>query len=128
MQCFGIYALYHVSNESDAATEAIAIQKPEIVATDVFYLPEQTPRLFFEKQVLEINDSNVDKLVETLRNSPQKEFILVLSPTFRRISDETLAKLLEAAPAVENVKVFEQQPGSGFINLFITTCRVKDLP
>ena len=74
------------------------------------------------EQLKGTND-NAEKLLRTLRTRGEKEFLLVLSPGFRRIADPTLAKILAAAPPVAEPVVFRREPNSGFMELFIARCR-----
>ena len=125
IQCYGLYALWHVADESDSLSRLLETAAPKTVVTDVFFLPEQTPRIFFEKQVLEVTNDNAEKLLRTLRARGEKEFLLVLSPGFRRITNPTLAKIISAAPPIADPVVFrrEPEPHSGFMELYIAHCR-----
>ena len=123
IQLYGLYALWHVAREGDELSRLIEAAPPKTVVTDVFFLPEQTPRIFFEKTVLEVNDRNAEALLRALRARGEKEFLLVLSPGFRRLSDPMLAKLLAAAPVVEEPIHFRREPGSGFMELYLARCR-----
>ena len=123
IQCYGIYALWHVADEGDSLSRLLEKSPPKTVVTDVFFLPEQTPRIFFEKEVLEITNDNADELLRKLRQRGEKEFLLVLSPGFRRITDLTVAKIIAVAPPVAEPLVFRREPNSGFMELYIAHCR-----
>ena len=123
IQCYGIYALWHVADEGATLSRLLETAEPKTVVTDVFFLPEQTPRVFFAKTVVEITDDNADELLRKLRQRGEKEFLLVVSPGFRRITDPTVAKIISAAPPVAEPLVFRREPGSGFMELYIARCR-----
>jgi len=124
LQIFGLYALAQVSEEGEELTVLVENLPQKTIVTDVFFLPEQTPRLFFSKEILELSNHNSSDLISFLQQHPGREFILILSPGYRRISNDNLAKLLAAAPLAGEPLIFKRQPGSGFMELFIAICRV----
>ena len=125
LQIFGLYALSAVSEEGEELSRLVEKMPQKMVVTDVFFLPEQTPRLFFSKNILELNNQSCDRLTAFLQQHPGEEFILILSPGYRRIANANLAKLLAAAPLTGEPVIFKRQPGSGFMELFIGVCRIN---
>ena len=127
MQAMGIRMLFGVAEDAARAEATVAALEPRAVVSDVFFLPEMTPRLFFAKQWLYLKrDDRVDDLLAALRRRGVKRFTLVLSasPQFRQVSDAGLARLLRAAPPV--APPFRlPAPGSGFMGLLIAECRLQ---
>jgi len=122
LQCYGLYALNRVAEDS-AAVEAALLRAPgKTVVTDVFYLPEQTPRLFFGKTVVQVLSANdLELLRKFLAGRGEKEFTLVLSPRFRRLPDPVLRELITAFPlTAPPVRLTGK---GGFPDLFASQCR-----
>ena len=90
--------------------------------TDVFYLPEQTPRLFFGKTVLQVlSAKKLEILKKFLAGRGEKEFTLVLSPQFRRLPDPALKELISAFPLAAPPARLTGK--GGFPDLFAAQCR-----
>ena len=102
LQCGAFTALVNVSRESAELEKLMNALPEKTVVTDVFFLPEQTPHLFFTKTILQIDGRNTAKLAEYLKADRTDGFILILSadPRFRRISNAGLANFLDAAVPV----------------------------
>ncbi|MDR0933158.1 MAG: hypothetical protein LBM70_09105 [Victivallales bacterium] len=125
LQLLGIYMLFGVAKEAARAEQAIAGKTPEVVVSDVFFLPEMTPRLFFEKKWLFVkNDTEFDALIMNLKSAGVNKFTLVLSPHFRSLSDWAIAKGLACAPLVAKPERI-LAPMSGFLELLIGECRLQ---
>ena len=125
LEFHGLQMLHAVSGESAEITAAIRETPGETVVSDVFFLPEQTPELFFERKWLFVKSSSqIPELLAVLRAGKVREFTLVLSPTRRRIDDAHLQMLLTAAPPTRPVR---ELPGrkSGFLALLIAECRLQ---
>ena len=120
-------ALRNVATESAEFERAVTALPEPTVVTDIFFLPEQTPRLFFAKDVFRFDDRSLVPLVDRLRSDGRRDFILLLSadPRFRRVSNEKLALLLSAAEPVAPPEQFIRPAGSGFMNVHIVRCRLK---
>ena len=120
-------ALRNVATESAEFERTIGALPETTVVTDVFFLPEQTPRLFFDKDVFQLDNDNVAALTERLRRDGRRDFILLLSadPRFRRIDNEQLARLLSAAVPLAPPERFVRPDGSGIMNIHIVHCRLK---
>lgn len=127
LQVLGIRLLFGVAEDVARAEATLSALEPEVVVSDVFFLPEQTPRLFYGKQWLHVKqDADIDALVALLREKKVKHFILVLSglPNFRQLSDAGLKRLFEAAPP--SARPFAlSAPGSGFMELRIAECGLQ---
>lgn len=117
-QLAGINALYNVSTECAELEQTIRKMNTPVVASDVFYLPEMTPRLWFERVMLDI--SKCENIGVILREAP-KEMLLVISPLpqFRRIKDTDLRMLLKDYDIPAAPIHFKRKTGTGFIDLFI---------
>ena len=93
--------------------------------SDLFFLPEQTPQLFFEKRWLFVkDDASAAELPALLARHGVREAVLVLSPRFRNLSDEALRRLLASMPLTAPPERF-QAPVSGFLELFIGKLRLQ---
>lgn len=117
-QLAGVYSLRQISNECRELENVIRQMKTPIVASDVFYLPEMTPRLWFENLMLDISkSSNVEKISQ----SAPGEMLLVISPNpqFRRIGDNNMSYLLKNYDIPAAPVHFKKSSGTGFIDLFI---------
>ena len=123
IQLYGIFALFRVSGESHAIEQRLLGASEKIIVTDVFYLPEQMPRLFFEKDVVQvISKEDITLLRQFLKEHKAARFTLLLSPRFRRMDDAVLKKLLTAFPLLSQP---ERLTGKGgFPDLFRGTCAV----
>lgn len=117
-QLAGIYSLNAISRESSNLENTIRQYKTPIIASDVFYLPEMTPRLWFENVMLDISTSEKADSIKELR--PQ-EMLLILSakPQFRRITNTDLAELMKNYTPQTGVQHFRMSKGTGFIDLLI---------
>ena len=124
-QLSGIHSLNTISKESLALENLIRSHKTQAVISDVFYLPEMTPRLWFENTFLDISKpQNAGKLVE---NMPEK-VLLVLSaaPQFRRISNQDLSRILQKCDIKSAPQRFRMERGTGFIDLIILPVSAKE--
>ena len=125
MQLFSLYALYFVSHESSAFEKIVNQRKEKIVVSDIFFLPEQTPRIFFNKKFYEVKDAKeVAALINELKKNNEDEFLLILSKQFRKINDQDLKILLTIAPPSAQPEWFDVN-GSGFMRLALTNCKIK---
>ncbi len=121
----GFPALKAVAQESAAATQAIRQTHGDAVVSDVFFLPEQTPQLFFERKWFFVKSGDrIPELIEIFKKQNIRDFTLVLSPKWRVIGDAELKLLLDAAPSLREIR---HLPGreSGFLELLIAECRLQ---
>ena len=127
LQAMGVRLLFSAAEDAARVQATVAALEPRVVVSDVFFLPEMTPRLFFDKQWLYLRrDDRVDELIAALRRGGVKRFTLILSasPQFRQLSDAGLARLLKAAPlAGEPFRL--RGSGNGFLDLMIAECRLQ---
>ena len=125
LQIGAFFALKNVAEEAAEFERAIGALPEKTVVTDIFFIPEQTPHLFFAKDVLQLD--NPPALLEYLRRSGRRDFILLLSadPRFRRIDNKQLASLLNSAEPIAPPERFRRVPGSGFMDIHIVRCRLK---
>ena len=123
LQCWGFTTLYRSSHCSAALEEQLAASPETTVVTDVFFLPEQSPRIFFDKSCLELtNEKQLKILLDHLKQNKIDNFILILAQdnNFRRMSNEVLGKLLMFYPPVRQPETILAAPG---MPLFIVHCR-----
>ena len=127
LQIWGFKVLYLASNHSAELEKYIASHPEKIVVTDVFFLPEQAPRIFFDKTCLEVTtEKQLEILLNYLNKNRIEEFILILSRenNFRRIDNNTLGKILNLYPPTAPPTEADAAPG---MPLFIVRCR-KAIP
>ena len=120
IQLFGLYALERVSSDSFAVEKNLLARREKVIVTDVFYIPEQMPRLFFEKTVLQVvTQQDAARFKAYLKENKIKNVLLVLSPRFRRMDDAVLKEVLTVCPLTAPP---EKLTGtSGFPDLFAGT-------
>ncbi len=123
LQLMGVRALFGTAENAAAIRMAVQESPVEVVVSDVFFLPEMTPELFFEKRWLYVkDDAALRDLPQLLNEAGVRVFTFRLSRRFRSISDWGLAAFLDACP-------LQSQPrpvaGNGFLQLFQAQCRLK---
>lgn len=129
LQAIGIRSLFGVAEDVARAEETIIQNSSLHIVSDVFFLPEQTPRAFsrFNARWFYLkNDSRIDELLSMLRSHGVKEFTLILSPSpnFRQLSDDGVRRLLGENPVPPRVLVLPA-PGSQFMELLIVQCHLQ---
>lgn len=125
LQLFGLRTLFGVTEETARLTAKLRSMAPEVVISDLFFLPEQTPQLFFEKRWLFVkNDEAAAELPVLLARHGIREAVLVLSPRFRNLSDGALRRLLTSLPLAAPPERFAA-PVSGFLELFLGKVRLQ---
>ena len=126
LQIGAFFALKNVAEEAAEFERTIAAMPEKTVVTDIFFIPEQTPHLFFDKDVFQLDD-RVPALLEYLKRHGRRDFMLLLSadPRFRRIDDKQLEILLNATEPIAPPERFRRNPGSGFMDIHIVRCRLK---
>ena len=121
MQLWALCALFTVSHRT-AALEAKLLNAPEnVVVSDVFFLPEMTPRAMCGKLWLETTDDRrTGRLFAFLQTEKIDRFTLVLSPRYRRIPNAALAALLERYKPVGEPEFHDITRNIG---VFIVKCK-----
>ncbi|MBR7108183.1 MAG: hypothetical protein IKC89_07210 [Lentisphaeria bacterium] len=122
LQYWGFQTLYISSHHSAALEKHLAALPEKTVVSDVFFLPEQTPRLFFTKQCLEVvSNEQLSSAIAYLHHRQINEFILILGRNqFRRMDNTVLKQLLERYPVCAPPQEISAAPG---MPLFIVRCR-----
>lgn len=123
LQYWGFATLYQSSHHSTNFEKQLAALPEKVVVSDVFFLPEQAPRMFFDKTCLEVaTDEQAEILLKYLEKHQITEFILLLSSNsnFRRMGNQTLGKILTAYPVIEAPVPINAAPG---MPLFTARCR-----
>ena len=123
LQIWGFHTLYLSSGHSSKFEKTIAQHPAKTVISDVFFLPEQTPEIFFNKVCLEvISAEQADTALAYLKEKQITEFILILgrNNNFRRMDNAVLKKLLDNYPLCAAPVNADAAPG---MPLFIAHCR-----
>ena len=127
-QLCGFAALSKVSEESAQLTRSVLANSKKVVASDIFFLPEQTPELFFERDFCEVtNLRQLDALLAELSRRGENEFVFITSPKWSRLDQETRKKLSQVIARFGNTFKFESS-ASGFMDLVILQIHLKTPP
>jgi hypothetical protein len=125
-QLCGFYALLKVSEESDSLTRTVLANSKRIVASDVFFLPEQTPELFFERDFCEVtNRSQLESLLAELVRRGENEVLFITSPRWSRLDKETRVLLGKHTARVGSSFAFKSA-SSGFADLVLVQVFFKE--
>ena len=125
-QLCGLYALLRVSEESDSLTRTVLGNSKRIVASDVFFLPEQAPELFFERDFCEVTNSRqLESLLAELARRKENEVLFITSPRWSRLDKETRVLLGKQTARVGNSFAFKSA-ASGFMDLVFIQVFFKD--
>lgn len=125
-QLCGLYALLKVSEESDSLTRIVLANSRKIVASDVFFLPEQAPELFFERDFCEVtNRSQLESLLTELARRGENEVLFITSPRWSRLDRETRA-LLRANTARVGSSFAFKSASSGIMDLVLVQVFFKN--
>ena len=123
MQLWAVMALIKVSNSAAEFQQKISALPEQTVLTDIFFIPEQTPELLFEKDILEITDRRqLETALDHLRTSGRNSFILMLSQKFRRIDNESIAYLMQHSQIISEPQKLQL---TGEQEIFIFRCRLR---
>lgn len=114
------------SAEMTAGFETVISELPQkVVVTDLFYLPEETPRLFFNKTVLEtVSAKQTEQLFDYLQKAQINEFILILSKdsNFRRLNNDGLRRIMQKYPVAAPIQQLSVAPQ---LEVFVAICRKR---
>lgn len=125
-QLCGFYALLKVSEESDNLTRTVLANSKKIVASDIFFLPEQAPELFFERDFCEVtNRRQLEALLAELARRGENEVLFITSPRWSRLDRETRALLGKKTARVGGSFAFKSA-SSGFMDLVFVQIFFKD--
>ena len=123
MQLWGLTALKKVAGDSAAVEKILLAKKSDMVITDLFFIPEMTPGIMSEKIVLEVaSEAQYRILPEFLQRNKKTSFTLILSPRYRRMSNEFLAGLLSAYPVQRPP---EKMVIGNSLEIFIADCQKR---
>ncbi len=126
LQAAGERQLIHGNLRSLEYTAALRRSGPEVVVSDVFFLPELAPQLFFEKKWLFVkSDAELDAVLTRLREAGVGEFTLVLSPVFSRLSLEARQRLVRQAPLSSPVLTVPANAENDRMTILIAECRLQ---
>ncbi|MCI5779477.1 MAG: hypothetical protein MR051_06655 [Lentisphaeria bacterium] len=120
MQIWAMCALYEVSHRTRALENTLREAPEKIIVSDVFFLPEMTPRAMRNKLWLEITDlPRTEILLRYLKANKIDRFLLVLSPRYRRLPNPALAELLRHYRPAAEPERFDITP---HIGVFLAKC------
>ena len=116
----GLHAQYIMRQNSGILTDFLKQNTQDVIVTDTFFLPMQTPELFRERRWLFVKDGReLLDAVQLLRDQ-QQPFTLVRSArgNYRRIGNDTLAELLKRCRIPEKPQALKLN-GTAFLNVEI---------
>ena len=122
LQIWGFQTLHLSSTHSAGLEKSIAAHPEKVVITDIFFLPEQAPKIFFDKVCLEvISPEQAVAAMDYLEKNRIREFILILGRdnNFRRMDNAVLKQLLDNYPPGSAPVTAYAAPG---MPLFIVRC------
>ena len=123
LQLYALNALIKVTTDTENFQNEILSLEAPVVVSDLFFIPEMTPDVPFEKIHLEVASARqLETALVWLEMNNIKEIILILSPDYRQISNESLAKLLSRYTAVMKP---ENRSFGNSINVMYTILRRK---
>ena len=125
MQLWAVRQLIKSAEMSYGFEMVISELPQKVVVTDLFYLPEETPRLFFNKTVLEtVSARQTEQLFEYLDRTKRDEFILILSKdnNFRRLNNDGLRRIMQKYPVASPVQQLSVAPQ---LEVFVAICRKR---
>ena len=121
MQFWSFRVLAETSEKSDNFARMLARYEEKTVVTDVFFLPEQSPRIFFEKRCLEAaTPEQTELLLKYCREQNSDSFLLIMSKQFRRLDNDSLKRLFQEFTVTAPPEKIAVAPG---MELFIARCR-----
>lgn len=124
IQIYGINALVKVTDDAASLQHKILEMPQKTVVSDLFFLPEMTPQVPFAKIQLEIaGEKQLTAAINFLERENIEEFILILSPDYRRIDNAQLARLLRRYPPRIRPEPFTL---GNSLNFLLTICRKKE--
>jgi hypothetical protein len=107
LQLNGIYCLYLKKSASRAIVKEVSKFPVDIIATDIFWLPEELTPLYFKKKIMFIDSSkSFLEFIKLLKEKKVKSFLLIRSPKFRAIrNSEVIKELLDNVTVTHMKKV-----------------------
>jgi len=125
IQIHGIRILYLKKNGTQKMIEAIARLETDIVATDIYWFPEEVAGLYFKKKWLMIrSDEKALALVGRLQRNNIKKFALVTSKYYSRISEKTLNEITKSVEQVTDIRLKKLD----FMAVRVFLCRLEPEP
>lgn len=125
-QLCGFSALSRVAEESENFTRTVLRAAPaEVMASDLFFLPEQTPKLFFESTFCElVTPEQVTNLCSEMRKRKLDHFVFITSPQRSRLTPDARKVLAENVSHTGPVMRFGSS-ASGFMDLLFFTIHLR---
>lgn len=120
-QIWALCALFAVSHRTLALENKLREAPGEVIVSDVFFLPEMTPRAMRHKLWLEATDSRRTAiLLDYLQTAGINRFTLVLSPRYRRLPNAALERILRHYPPAAPPETYNI---TGNIGVIVADCK-----
>ncbi|MFA6104031.1 MAG: hypothetical protein WCV67_13110 [Victivallaceae bacterium] len=101
----------------------------EVIVSDIYWLPAENPRLFYNKKFMQVNSGQeLEKFVELMKRNNVRTFTLVLAKdiNYRRITNDDIKRLLTKISIDKPVAL--DLPGTDFLSIITVSCRLKSSP
>ena len=101
----------------------------EVIVSDIYWLPAENPRLFYNKKFMQVNSGQeLEKFVELMKRNNVRTFTLVLAKdiNYRRITNDDIKRLLAKISIDKPVAL--DLPGTDFLSIITVSCRLKSSP
>lgn len=123
IQAQGMKTLFNKKIYSENLVSKLSVSN-NIIATDVFWIPEEISSLYFQKKIMQVQKSgDLEKLKELLKESGCDKFTFVLSPSYRLIKNEDMAAFMKG------VKITSKQMINytkvSFMSLMVLECELE---
>ncbi len=101
----------------------------EVIVSDIFWLPTENPRLFYNKKFMQVNSGqDLEKFIELMKRNNVRTFTLVMSRNgnYRKITNDDIKRLLTKITIDKPVQL--DLPGTDFLSIITASCRLKSSP
>ncbi len=101
----------------------------EVIVSDIYWLPTENPRLFYNKKFMQVNSGQeLEKFIELMKRNNVRTFTLVLAKdiNYRRITNDDIKRLLTRITIDKPAPL--DLPGTDFLSIITVTCRIKSFP
>lgn len=123
IQLGGWRALTLMTENSAKLTLALQNRTTPVILSDIYFLPEQTPELFFTKEWLYLADDRQAELFLAQEKLPERASLVVSRTNhFRSLSNHAIEKILKRYRVIGAPHIVEL-PGTTFLNVAIFTLR-----
>lgn len=124
VQLVGVRTLCLKKKGSRILIESLKTTEPDIIVSDIFWLPEEAASIYFEKKFMSVNGQNsIEGAIRTLKDKGVDKFVLVLSKKYRRIRLDDMKKAMKSVKIISAGSV--NPPGMAFMEIHILLCEIK---